>query len=158
MRVDSGIPVRGDSASWPITGRPVPSGPRAYRARIRSLGPLAALAPPAALGVIGWLLLHDNRSVTRGAGGFLASVLAAPLLPVAGAPVRPGGGAYVLAGLASAAMWVVVGVVAARRATRTPVATWRNFWTEWVWLAAGLWAGAVIALLTANLVLGRALL
>jgi hypothetical protein len=153
-----GLPARDDTAAWPVTGRPVPSGPRAYRARIRAVGPLAALAPPAALGILGWLMLHDNESISRGVAGFAASVFAAPLLPVAGAPLRASGVAYVAAALASAIVWLLIGVVASRRATRTPVATWSNFWKEWAWLACAVWAGVVIALVASNLVLGRALL
>ena len=116
------------------------------------------MAPPAALGVLGWLMLKNNQSVARGLGGFASSVFAAPLLPVAGAPLRSGGGLYVLAVVASAVLWLLVGVVASRRATRTPIATWRDFWTEWAWLAAGVWVGVLIALVASNLVLGRALL
>jgi hypothetical protein len=153
-----GLPAREDTASWPVAGRPVPSGPRAYRARIRTLGPVAALAPPAALGILGWLMLHNNGSISRGLGGFVSALFAAPLLPVAGAPLRAAGAAYVAAILASAVVWLLVGVIASRRATRTPVATWRNFWTEWAWLAGALWAGVVIAVVGSNLVLGRALL
>jgi len=158
MRLDSGVAARHDTAAWPVTGRNVPSGPRAYRAQIRTLGPFAALGPPAVLGVLGWLMLHNNESTARGVGGFVAAVFAAPLLPVAGAPMRAAGGAYVAAVVASAVVWLLTGVVASRRATRTPVATWSNFWREWAWLAFGLWAGVVIALVASNLVLGRALL
>ena len=157
-RVENRPPARDDTAAWPVTGRPVPAGPRAYRARIRTVGPFLALLPPAALGVVSWLMLHDSDSVGRGLGGFVAAVFAAPLLPVVGAPLRSGGGLYVLAAVASAVVWLLVGVVASRRATRTPVATWRNFWTEWAWMASGVWAGVALSLVASNLVLGRAVL
>ena len=73
-------------------------------------------------------------------------------------PLRAGRGLYVVAAIASIVVWLVIGLVASRRATRTPVATWSTFWREWAWLAAGVWAGVVIALVASNLVLGRALL
>jgi hypothetical protein len=158
MRLETGAEPRDPTVDWMSAAPPVRSGPRAYRARIRALGPLVGMAPPAALGILGWLMLHNNESVSRGIGGFVSSLFAAPLLPVAGAPLRSGGGLYVLAVLGSAVLWLVVGVVASRRATRTPIATWREFWTEWSWLAAGVWVGVVIALVASNLVLGRALL
>ena len=120
--------------------------------------PSRSCAPPAALGILGWLMLHNNESISRGVGGFVSAVLAAPLLPVAGAPLRSAGAAYVAAVVASVIVWLLIGVVASRRATRTPVATWRNFWKEWAWLAGALWTGVVIALVASNLVLGRALL
>jgi hypothetical protein len=157
-RLQTGAAPRDDTAMWPAAGRPVPAGPRAYRARIRAVGPLVGLVPPAVLGLVAWLMLHDSESASRGIGGFVAATFAAPLLPVAGAPMRAGGGLYVAAAAASVVLWLVIGTVASRRATRVPVATWRNFWTEWAWLAAGTWGGVVVALVASNLVLGRALL
>jgi hypothetical protein len=109
------------------------------------------------LGIVAWLMLHDSESLPRGVGGFAAAMFAAPLLPGAGAPMRAGGGIYFAAAAASLVWWLVIGAVASRRATRPPVATWRNFWTEWAWLAAGTWGGVIVALLGSNLVLGRAL-
>lgn len=136
----------------------MPSGPRAYRARIRTRGPLVALGPPAVLGVVGWLMLHDSESGGRGVAGFVSAVFAAPLLLVAGAPLRSWDGLYLLAIAASVVLWILVGVVASRRATRAPIATWREYWTEWSWLAAGVWGGVLVALVASNLVLGRAFL
>ena len=48
-----------------------------------------------------------------------------------------------------------LGTVAARRATRRPVATWRDFWREYFWLAGGVWLGVIVALVLVALVLGR---
>ena len=55
-------------------------------------------------------------------------------------------------------MWVVVGIVAARRATRSPVATWSDYWREYLWLAAGIWLGVVVAVVAIRLTIGGALL
>jgi hypothetical protein len=141
-----------------VYSAPVPQGPRAYRLRIRRLGPLVGVLPAALLGVVSLVLLHDNTSTARGVAGFLTAVLAAPGLLVAGAPMVDGVGAYGPAVLGSAVVWLLIGAVASRRATRSPVATWRDFWKEHLWLAAGVWLGVVAALVAANLVLGGAFL
>lgn len=138
--------------------RPVQYGPRAYRERIRGIGPFVALLPPAVLGVAGALMLRGNTTSTaRGLGGFALAVLAAPGLLVAGVPLRHGNAVLLGAVAGSALMWFVLGVVASRRATAVPVCSWRDFWREHLWLAAGVWLGVVGAGLAANLVMGRAL-
>jgi hypothetical protein len=135
----------------------VPQGPRAYRARLRRLGPIAGLIPPAALGALAWLLLRNNTSALRGVGSFVLGVLAAPALLVAGVPLASGG-AFAVGIAGSVALWLLVGVLAARRATRTPAASWRDFWREYLWLAGAVWLGTIGALVVANLILGRSLL
>ncbi len=141
----------------PITHQPVPLGPRAYRSRLRGSGPIVGLVPPAILGAISLLLLRGHTSLVRGVAGFLTAVLAAPGLLVAGAPLRSGRAVYVGAVAGSAVLWMIVGAIAARRATRVPVASWRDYWREYVWLAAGVWLGVVVALAVVNLIFGRAL-
>ncbi len=137
---------------------PVPQGPRAYRRQIRRLGPIFGLLPPAVLGLLSLVLLRDNTSTTRGVLGFLAAVLAAPGLLVAGAPMASGFGRYVAAVVGSAAVWLLLGAVASRRATRTPVASWGDYWKEYAWMAGAVWLGAIGALAVANLILGGAFL
>jgi hypothetical protein len=137
---------------------PVPSGPRAYRSQLRVLGPFVAVAPPTVLGLLALVLLHGNHSLGRGAAGFAAAVLAAPGLLVAGAPLASGGGGYVLAVLASAVAWLLLGGLAAARATRSPVATWREYWRELAWMLAGVWLGVLFAALLVNFSLGNPLL
>jgi hypothetical protein len=135
----------------------VPQGPRAYRARLRRLGPIAGLIPPAAMGALAWLLLRNNTGAVRGVGSFVLGVLAAPALLVAGVPLATGG-SFAMGIAGSVLLWLLVGVLAARRATRTPAASWRDFWREYLWLAGGVWLGTIGALLVANLILGRSLL
>ena len=137
--------------------QPVPLGPRAYRSKLRSSGPLVALVPPGILGLISLLLLRGHTSLVRGVLGFVTAILAAPGLLVAGAPLRSGRSVYLGAVVGSALLWMIVGVIAARRATRMPAASWRDFWREYVWLAAGVWLGVVVALGAVNLIFGRAL-
>jgi hypothetical protein len=141
----------------PIIHQPVPLGPRAYRSKIRGSGPLVALLPPAVLGGISLLLLRGHTSLVRGVAGFLTAVLAAPGLLVAGAPLRSGRAVYLGAVVGSAVLWMIVGAISARRATRLPAASWRDYWHEYVWLAFGVWLGDVVALAAVNLIFGRAL-
>ncbi|MCU1362100.1 MAG: hypothetical protein JWN99_3389 [Ilumatobacteraceae bacterium] len=138
---------------------PVPrQGARTYRRSIRARGPLVALVPPAMLGILAMLMLHNSHTTTRGVGGFVAAVFAVPLLPAFGVPVRSGGSLYLLAVVASAVVWLVVGLIASRRATMQPFATWGGYWAEYLLLAASVWVGVVLSLVVADLVLGRTLL
>lgn len=141
----------------PVIHEPVPMGPRAYRSKLRSSGPLVALLPPGLLGAVSLLLLRGHTSIVRGVAGFVTAILAAPGLLVAGAPLRSGRGVYLGAVVGSALMWMIVGVIAARRATQIPAASWRDYWREYIWLAAGVWLGVVVALGVVNLIFGRAL-
>lgn len=141
----------------PMIHEPVPLGPRAYRSKLRASGPLVALIPPGVLGAMSLLLLRGHTSLVRGVAGFLTAVLAAPGLLVAGAPLRSGGKVYLGAIVGSALLWMIVGAISAKRATRLPAASWRDYWREYVWLAAGVWLGVVVALGAVNLVFGRAL-
>jgi hypothetical protein len=131
--------------------------PRAARHRIRRTGPIVALMLPGMLGVISLVMLRGSTSTTRGVGGFVMALLAAPLLPAFGAPLRTGSGAVFGAVAASAVLWFIIGAVAAHRATRHPWSGWGRFWGEYLWLAACVWLGALLAEVSANLVLGRVL-
>ena len=141
----------------PMIHQPVPMGPRAYRSKLRGSGPFVALLPPGILGVFSLLLLRGHTSLVRGVAGFLTAILAAPGLLVAGAPLRSGRSVYLGAVVGSAVLWMIVGAIASRRATRLPAASWRDYWREYVWLAAGVWLGVVLALGAVNLIFGRAL-
>lgn len=136
----------------------VPGGPRAFRYRIRRLGPLVALAPAALLALASYALLRNNTATSRGIAGFATAVLGGPALMAFGIPLATGSGQLMLGALVSAVLWLLVGLLAARRATRSPVATWRDFWREYLWLAGGIWAGVVAALVVVELSVGRALL
>lgn len=122
------------------------------------MGPFVALIPPAVLGVTALLMLQGSTTASRGVPGFVAAVLAAPLLPVLGAPMRSGSGLLLLAAAGSAVVWFVLGTVAAARATRDPSAGWARFWGEYLWLMICVWIGVVLSVVLTNLVLGRVLL
>ncbi len=111
-----------------------------------------------AMGALAWWLVRDNTSTARGVLSFVLAILAAPVLLVAGVPLSTGTQVWVVSLAGSAVLWLLVSVVAARRATASPVASWRDFWREYFWLAGGVWLGVVGALIAADLVLGRALL
>lgn len=136
----------------------VPYGPRAFRFRLRRIGGFAALVPAGVLGLLSVLLLRNNTSTVRGVLGFAAAVLAAPALMPFGIPLATESGRMLLGIVVSAVLWFSIGIVAARRATRSPVATWRDYWREYLWLAAGVWLGVLGGLLVIEIVLGRALL
>jgi hypothetical protein len=132
-------------------------GPLAYRSKLRGSGPIVALIPPAVLGAISLILLHGHSSLVRGVGGFLTAIFAAPGLLVAGVPLRSGPTVYLGAVAGSAVLWMLIGAIAARRATRVPAASWRDYWREYVWLACGVWLGVVVAIGAVDLMFGGAL-
>jgi hypothetical protein len=138
-------------------GTQIVEGPRWYRSRIRTLGPFAALIVPAIVGAIGYFSLHWFDSALSGAVGLIGGVFAAPALLVAGAPFGDRD-LYPFAVVASGALWMRVGFLAARRATRNPMATWSDYWRHYAWLCAGVWVGAGAALAIAGLSVSRSLL
>jgi hypothetical protein len=82
----------------------------------------------------------------RGAVAYLTNLLAAPGLLVTGTPVA-GGAARAAGGYGlSLVLWWGVGTLAARRATRSPVAAWDDWWREVAWYAGAVWAGTLAAL------------
>lgn len=135
---------------------PLIEGPRWYRARIRTLGPIAALVPMGVLGAASWLILRTGDGRTSGILGLVTGVAAAPGLLVVGAPFAPQE-SYPLAVLASAPLWMLLGLLAGRRATRSAIASWRDYWREMTLLTLSVMLGAIGALVVATLVLGETL-
>ncbi len=132
-------------------------GPRWYRARIRAWGPLLGLLVPAAIGAVAYVALEYSSASWSGAVGLAGGVIAAPGLLAVGAPFG-NSNLYLLAIAVSGVLWMAVGLVAARRATRNPLATWSDFWRHYLWLAGGIWVGSLIALGLATIALGEALI
>jgi hypothetical protein len=120
------------------------------------LGPLAALAVPAIVGTVALLSLRFFDTASSGAVGLIGGVFAAPGLLAAGAPFGDKG-LYPAAIGASAVLWLVVGVLASRRATRNPMATWADFWRHYAWLCGGIWLGCAAALVAAAMTIGESL-
>lgn len=140
----------GDSA-------PLTAGPRWYRARIRVLGPLLGLVPMALFGTIAMVALRLGDGRSSGLIGLVGGVTAAPGLLVAGAPFADDA-RYPLAVIASIPLWIVLGLIASRRATRQVVASWRDYWRELAWLSIGVLMGAIGALVAATSILGESLI
>jgi hypothetical protein len=129
----------------------VPAGPIAYRRRLRSAGPFMALAPPfvalvAAAALWRFTDCSGESCVTSGAAGWLLAAMALPTSLVVGMPWEAGSLRYVVMGVTSALVWMGLGYLAARRATRSPVADWWDWWREYVWYLLGVWAGVLAAL------------
>jgi hypothetical protein len=131
-----------------VSGDPLIAGPRWYRTRIRVLGPLLGLMPMAVLGAIGWgsLRLGDGR--TSGMVGLVGGVSAAPGLLIAGAPFADNA-TYPRAVVLSAPLWLLLGLLASRRATRSTIASWRDYWREMTLLSIAVILGAIVALIVA---------
>lgn len=88
--------------------------------------------------------------------GLIGGVFAAPALLAAGAPFGDSD-LYPPAIAASVLLWTFVGVLASRRATRNPVATWGDYWQHFAWLCGGIWLGCAVALVAAAMTVGESL-
>ena len=131
-----------------VSGDPLIAGPRWYRSRIRVLGPLVGLVPMGVLGAIGWLSLRLGEGRTSGLIGLVGGVSAAPGLLLAGAPFADDS-VYPRAVVASVPLWLLLGLLASRRATRSTVASWRDYWREMLLLSVSVVIGAIVALIVA---------
>ena len=132
-------------------------GPRWFRNQIRGKGPFLALGPPLLLGVVALVLLNTGSNRVTGISGLILGFFAAPALPALGAPFSDAS-RYPVAILFSVALWLIVGVISSRRATRNPMASWSDFWRTYWWLTIGIWVGTLASLFVATVVLGRSLL
>lgn len=110
----------------------------------------------AVIGGAAWLVLEIGDGRKSGLFGLATGVIAAPGLLVVGAPFADSAN-YPLAVLGSVPLWAVLGLLASRRATSRPIATWGDYGREMVWLTAAVAFGALAALGIATLVLGESL-
>jgi hypothetical protein len=136
---------------------PLIAGPRWYRRRIRVLGPIYGLIPMFILGAIALVALQLGDGRVSGLIGLFAGAAAAPGLLVAGAPFGDEAN-YPLAVLASVPLWLVLGFVAAIRATRRPVATWSDYARELIYMTIAVGIGSAGALLLATSIVGESLI
>jgi hypothetical protein len=143
------VPTPRDPSARPA--RPARQAPPSVDAgAAQRYGWLAALLLPAALGVLAVLLRSAEAPSRLGAFGFVVAVLAAPLLPVVGIPLRSGTTLVLVGIAASAVLWMVLGWWASRRSR-----SWPGFAVEFGWMVLAVWLGSGLAALAANLVLGR---
>jgi uncharacterized membrane protein YfcA len=109
------------------------------------------------VGAVSLIALRLFDGAVSGAIGLIGGVCAAPALLIVGAPFGDSS-RYPAAIAASAVLWLVIGFVAARRATRNPMATWDDYWRHFAWLCAGVWVGALLALGLAGLAVSESLI
>ena len=121
------------------------------------MGPLFGLIPMVLLGAISMIALRVGDGRLSGLIGLLGGVSAAPGLLVAGAPLADDTH-YPLAILASIPLWLLLGWLASRRATKRTLASWRDYGRELLWLTIAVVTGAIVALVVATTVLGESLI
>jgi hypothetical protein len=100
------------------------------------------------------LVLVALPGTLTGVIGFLLLVAAVPVLPIVGVPAVSATSSYVLATVASCALWFAVGHLSSRKATRRAIASWPEWFREYRPLALGIWIGALLALGVSAIVLG----
>ena len=119
-------------------------------------GPVLGMVPMAILGAISWCSLRLGDGKTSGLLALVAGVSAAPGLLFVGAPFADDA-RYPTAILASIPLWLVLGLIASRRATRSTVASWRDYWREMTYLTTAVVIGAIVALAAATKILDESL-
>lgn len=135
-----------------VLSAPVAGGPRWYRARILFAGPFAALVPPATIGVVSLIIMLLGGGRQSAVAGLIGIVISAPGLLLLGAPIADSS-TYPMALLISAVFWAVIGIIAAWRATRRPIAAWPDFWREYLllWIATAIGAAVGIGIAAARI-------
>ncbi len=113
--------------------------------------------PPIIVAVLSIVMTRIFDSRPTGLAGLFGTLVAAPALMFVGAPFTEAS-SYLIAALASAVIWAGVGWGAARRSTRNPMAQWSDYWREYAWMAGGIAAGVVVALIAASVIIGDSLL
>jgi hypothetical protein len=131
---------------------PVPQGPVAYRRQIRRYGPFVGLIAPAVTllaAVLVWRIWPCSGSacVKSAESGWVLASMAVPTALLVGFPLETGTLRLLAAGVGAVALWLGVGAWAARRSARYPVAGWREYWSEYLWLLIPVWGGTIAALL-----------
>ena len=116
-----------------------------------------SLVIPGIVGLIAYASLRRFDTAWSGAVGLIGAVLAAPGLLFVGAPFADRS-IYPWAVFASAVLWMLVGFVAARRATRNPLADWSDYWRHYLVMLGGIWIGAAVALGIAAISVGQSLI
>lgn len=96
------------------------------------------------------MLLGGGRQ--SAVAGLIGIVISAPGLLLLGAPIADSS-TYPMALLISAIFWAAIGVVAAWRATRRPIAGWPDFWREYLllWVATAVGVGIGIGIAAARI-------
>ncbi|MGA0131922.1 MAG: hypothetical protein ACO3KE_04960 [Ilumatobacteraceae bacterium] len=109
----------------------VPGGVVAYRSELRRKGGVFAVAVAGIVAALGGVLMLLPGRVT-GVVGFALIVAACPLLVAFGVPITSSVGTIAIGVALSLVSWRGVGQWAAYRATKRPVADWRD-WRSVMW-------------------------
>ncbi len=109
----------------------VPGGVVAYRSELRRKGGVFAVAGAGIVAALGAVLMLLPGRVT-GVVGFALIVAACPLLVAFGVPITSSVGTIAIGVALSLVSWLVLGQWAAYRATKRPVADWRD-WRSVMW-------------------------
>ncbi|MFK7918132.1 MAG: hypothetical protein AB8G14_08660 [Ilumatobacter sp.] len=116
-------------------------------------GPIVGLMIPGVLGTIAYFSLQMSDAAWSGPVGLIGGYYSGPALLAIGAPFADRG-VYPIAAAASGLMWLLVGALASRRATRNPMATWSDYWRHYLWMLFGIWVGVTVALAVATVRIG----
>ena len=114
-----------------------------------------ALLLPLAMAVIGSVIWTGSDGIRPALIVWFLGALALPTAVLVGLPLFAST-ATLWAGVGtSAVVWILLGRYAARRATRAPIATWRDWWREFAVLTVAMWGGIGAGLLLMAFVLSR---
>jgi hypothetical protein len=80
------------------------------------------------------------------AASWATGVMASPTALLTGLPWHGGSTRWLASAVSSAILWLAVGGWSAQRAVRHPMATWREYWREYRWLAGAIGLGAIVGL------------
>jgi hypothetical protein len=81
--------------------------------------------------------------------------MAMPTAILWGVPLRGGTARYIGVAATSALLWALLGMWAASRATRRPVASWRTWFREYFVLLMVVWIGVLVGLLALAALVGQ---
>lgn len=118
---------------------------------------MLGLVPMVVMGATALIALQVGDGRLSGLVGLIGGVSAAPGLLLAGAPLASSDN-YLIAIAASVPLWLVLGLIASRRATVHVVASWRDYGRELAFLTIAVVLGALAALIAATQILGESIL
>ena len=95
------------------------------------------------MGIYFWWPCSSTDCVEPTLFSALLLLLAVPTSLISGLPWLLTPVTIGIAAGSSLVMWLVLGRWAGRRATVDVDATWRSYWVEMGWMAAGVWAGVL---------------
>ena len=127
----------------------------AYRLALRRLGPVVALVLPLAMAAVGYVIWTASTGIKPALVVWFLAALAMPTAILVGLPLFASTGTLWAGVGTSAVVWLLLGRYAARRATRSPVASWRDWWREFAALTLGMWAGIGAGMVVLAVVLSR---